>query len=43
MEQNIFSSDGLQDYLVFISTRRTYWISKDGSDSTMELWESTRM
>ena len=28
-----FSSDGFQNNLVFISTRRIYWISKDGGDS----------
>ena len=31
-----FSSDGLQNYLVFIPTRRIYWISKDGSDTKIE-------
>ena len=38
-----FSSDGLQMYLVLISTRRIYWIRKDGSDSTIESWKSTGM
>ena len=38
-----FSSDGLQNYLVFISTRRIYRISKDGSNNKTELWGSTGM
>ena len=33
-----FFSDGLQNYLAFISGRRVYWISKDGSNSKIELW-----
>ena len=31
-----FSSDGLQNYLVFMSSRRIYWISKGASDSKIE-------
>ena len=38
-----FPSDGLQNYLVIISTRQIYWISKDGSDSKIESCVSTRM
>ena len=33
----------LQNYLVFISTRRFYWISKDGSDSKIESWKFAGM
>ena len=40
---NYFSSDELQNYLVFISTTRIYWISKDGSNSEIESWKSTEM
>ena len=38
-----FTSDGLQNCLVFVSTRGIYWISKDGSDSKIESWKSTGM
>ena len=38
-----FSSDGLQNYIVFVSTRHIYWISKNYSDSKTELWEPTGM
>ena len=38
-----FSSDGLQNYIVFVSKRHIYWISKNDSDSKTELWESTGM
>ena len=32
-----FSADTVQIYLVIISTRRIYWISKDGRDRKIEL------
>ena len=38
-----FSSDGLQNYLVFISTRRIEWIINNGRYSRIESWESTEM
>ena len=31
------SSDGIQNYLVFISTRSIYWISKNSNQSKDEL------
>ena len=36
-----FSSNRLQNHLVFISVRYIYWIIKDGSDSKFESWGST--
>ena len=36
-----FSSDGLQNYLVFIPATRIYCISKNGSNSKIESWKST--
>ena len=36
-----FSTDGLQKYLAFISTRGIHWISKDGNDGKIESWKST--
>ena len=38
-----FSSDRLHNYLLFISTRPIFWISKDGSKSKIESWNSTIM
>ena len=38
-----FSSEGLQNYLAFISTTCNYWIRKDGSDRKTEWWGSTGM
>ena len=35
----IFSLDGSQNYLLFISTRQIYWISKNCRDSKTELWK----
>ena len=38
-----FSSDRLQNYLVYISTVRNFWISKDGRNSKIKLCKSTGM
>ena len=33
----------ITNFLVLISTRHIFWISKDGSDSKIESWKSTVM
>ena len=38
-----FFPDGLQNYLLFISTRRVEWINIDDRYSRGVLWRSTRM
>ena len=38
-----FSPDGLQNYLVFVSTRRIEWINIDDWYSRVVLWRSARM
>ena len=43
MVQNVCLQDGLQNYLVFISARHIYWITKDSRDSQIELRISTGM
>ena len=42
-EAKCFSSGRLQNYFVFMVTRRIYWISKDGSDKKNESWGSAGM
>ena len=38
-----FSSDGLQNHLVYIQSRLIYWISKDSSNSKIESWGFAEM
>ena len=41
--KSICLQDGLQNYLVFISARHIYWITKHSRDSQIELRISTGM
>ena len=42
-EAKYFSSDRLKNYLVFVVTRRIYWINKDGRNKKNESWGSAGM